>query len=191
MPTCLEKEMKKFDLELKIATLEEELKVTKLKLSQQTTEVHQLQAMLSTRVEQMKTLQRDNIALSGTLSEWKRKYYKENGQGLQGIDTLFDDCNELIRFLTNKGLSKIAIQFSKAMKMELIEDLSFLETEDLERADMSFLRPWHKRELMRIARDIKHDTYEIDRELLSDGAEAASEPEELEEDTWTDKDTYN
>jgi len=64
--------------------------------------------------------------------------------------TVDSDCNELVRFLKDKGLSTIAAKFSRTIGMELVEDLGMLQTEDLEGPDFSFLRRWHKQKLVKL-----------------------------------------
>jgi hypothetical protein len=64
------------------------------------------------------------------------------------------DANELVRFLKGKGLSAIAARFSEAIGVESVTALGMLVAEDLEDPDLSFLKPWQKRLLMRLAQDI-------------------------------------
>ena len=62
-------------------------------------------------------------------------------------------CNELIRFLKDKGLTSVAARFSEQMGMELIADLEMLKEEDLDDPDFSFLRQWHRQNLMLLIQD--------------------------------------
>ena len=61
-----------------------------------------------------------------------------------------EDCNDLIRFLKTKGLSDIAFKFSKQMRMSKVEDFMSLDVEDLEDPDLSFLKGWEKKKLIKL-----------------------------------------
>lgn len=95
------------------------------------------------------------------------------------------DCNEVVRFLEGKGLTKIAVQFSEAMGMELVEDLSRLQEPDLNDADLSFLKRWQKQKLLELARDLAANALCLNESELS-GADTSddevSEPERSDHD---------
>ena len=61
------------------------------------------------------------------------------------------DCNELVRFLKDKGLGSIAPQVSEALGVEKIENLQELMKEDLEDPCCAFLKPMQKRILLKLA----------------------------------------
>ena len=64
------------------------------------------------------------------------------------------DCNELVRFLKDKGLSAIAVRFSETMGMELVEDLGRLQAADLDHPDLSFLWQWQRAKLLELVQSI-------------------------------------
>jgi hypothetical protein len=63
------------------------------------------------------------------------------------------DCNELVVFLKSKGLGDIAEKFSKQTGMNLVKSLGWIREDDFEQSDLSFLKPWHKRQLIQLVRD--------------------------------------
>ena len=89
------------------------------------------------------------------------------------------DSTELVRFLKDKGLSAIAARFSEAMGMELVEHFGKLQIEDLDDPDLKFLKPWQKKTLVELVRDITARSASLrDSDLnASDlsGADTASE----------------
>jgi hypothetical protein len=97
------------------------------------------------------------------------------------------DCNELVRFLKDKGLSSIAPQFSKVLGIDKIENLKDLIKEDLEDPCCAFLKPIHKRTLLRVAAEsIAHVQSLRDDDLSSaetgsQGSVATSEAESSDE----------
>ena len=61
-----------------------------------------------------------------------------------------EDCKDLIRFLKTKGLSDIAFKFSKQMRMSKVEDFMLLDVEVLGDPDLSFLKGWEKKKLIKL-----------------------------------------
>ena len=65
------------------------------------------------------------------------------------------DCNEFVLYLKDKGLdAAIAAQFSEKMGMRLAEHLRFVQAEDLEHDDFSFLRRWQKKMLLELIKEL-------------------------------------
>ena len=63
-----------------------------------------------------------------------------------------DQDTALITFLRSEGLSAIAVQFSDAMGMELVDDFRRLKETDFEH--LGFLMPWQKQKLVRLASNL-------------------------------------
>ena len=93
------------------------------------------------------------------------------------------DCNELVRFLKDKGLSAIAARFSEAMGMELVEDLRMLQTEDLDDPDLSFLKRWQKEKLLVLARNITARSASLRDSMLNDSGLSAADTASERSDT--------
>jgi hypothetical protein len=56
-----------------------------------------------------------------------------------------------VRFLKDKGLGSIALEVSEALGVDKIDNLKDLIKEDLEDPRCAFLKPIHKRTLLRLA----------------------------------------
>jgi len=68
----------------------------------------------------------------------------------KSVCTSAEDCNELIDFLKTEGLPLIAAKFCYLMRMQKLIDFMNLEEEDWEEKDLSFLRNWEKKKLIRL-----------------------------------------
>ena len=97
------------------------------------------------------------------------------------------DCNELVRFLKDKGLSSIAPQFSEVLGIDKIENLKDLIKEDLMDPCCAFLKPIHKRTLLRnaaeciaVSQSLRDDQLSS-AETGSQGSVATSEAESSDE----------
>jgi hypothetical protein len=103
------------------------------------------------------------------------------GSSISRTDTVAvdSDCNELVRFLKSKGLSAIAARFSEVMGMSLIDQFKQLQAEDLDDPDLSFLKRWHKQDLMKLVQQITAASVSVRDSGLNDsdlsGADTASE----------------
>ena len=100
------------------------------------------------------------------------------------------DCNELIRFLRDKGLRAIAAKFSEEMGMELVEDLMLLKQEDLDDPDFKFLRRWHKKRLLELARDCTAHALSLTALNDSDLSEADTASRGADTDSESGDDSY-
>jgi hypothetical protein len=67
-----------------------------------------------------------------------------------GAVTKHGDCNELVRFLKDKGLSAI----SEVMGIELVHHFGKLQAEDFDDSELSFLKRWQKQELIELVQGI-------------------------------------
>jgi hypothetical protein len=85
------------------------------------------------------------------------------------------DCNELVRFLKDKGLGSIAPQLSEALGVEKIENLQELMKEDLEDPCCAFLKPMQKRILLKLAAEIIAHAQSLRDDALSSVATSEAE----------------
>ena len=84
------------------------------------------------------------------------------------------ECNELIAFLTSKGLTAIAARFAQEMRLEFVQDFESLQKEDFDDPGLSFLKRWERSKLMRLAVEATAHVLSPDESTLS-GADTASE----------------
>jgi ankyrin repeat protein len=93
--------------------------------------------------------------------------------------TVDSDCNKLVRFLKDRGLSAIAARFSEVMGIELVHHFGKLQAEDLDDSDLSFLKRWQKQVLMELVQNITAGSASLRDSGLDDsflsGADTASE----------------